>query len=164
MTIVEQTKAEIERRLKEYWEICFHDVKVYNEDSNVRELKELLSFIRTIEESEIQNDLEEAAEKHLDTMFGKGKHQPFYKDLFVAGGKWQKEQDNKLVDIIYQQGIEKGKDDMREQMINEAVDADIMLTLHDKTGDVSLHTGYLPKELGIKCDDKVRIIIVKKEN
>lgn len=51
----------------------------------------------------------------------------------------------------------------REQMMKEAVDADVMLTLHDKTGDISLHTGYLPKELGIKCDDKVRIIIVKED-
>lgn len=33
--------------------------------------------------------------------------------------EWQKEQDDKLVDIIYQQGIEKGKDDMKEQMIKE---------------------------------------------
>ena len=51
----------------------------------------------------------------------------------------------------------------KEQMMKEAVDADVMLTLHDKTGDISLHTGYLPKELGIKCDDKVRIIIVKED-
>jgi hypothetical protein len=51
-----------------------------------------------------------------------------------------------------------------EQMMQKAVKADVMLTLHDKTGDVSLHTGYLPKELGIKCDDKVKIIIVKEEN
>ena len=78
--------------------------------------------------------------------------------------QWQKEQDDRLTDIIYQQGIEKGKDEMREQMFKKSVEADIMLTLHDKTGDVSLHTGYLPKELGIKCDDKVRIIIIKEEN
>lgn len=51
-----------------------------------------------------------------------------------------------------------------DKMMKDAVKADIMLTLHDKTGDVSLHTGYLPKELGIKCDDKVKIIIVKEEN
>lgn len=58
-------------------------------------------------------------------------------------------------------GFKAGAEWDREQMMKKAVEADVMLTLHDKTGDVSLHTGYLPKELGIKCDDKVRIIIVK---
>lgn len=133
-----------------------------NAEGYVWALDDILSFLSTLEsEKHVPADLEEAAEKYLDKLFGKGKHQSFYKELFITGGKWQKEQDDRLVDIIYQQGIEKGKDDMKEQMMKEAVEADIMLTLHDKTGDVSLHTGYLPKELGIKCDDKVRIIIVK---
>lgn len=35
---------------------------------------------------------------------------------FIAGAEWQKEQDDKLVDIIYQQGIEKGRDEMRETL------------------------------------------------
>ena len=50
--MIQKIREEIERRLKDYWEICFHDVVAFNEDSNVRELKELLAFIRTLEESE----------------------------------------------------------------------------------------------------------------
>lgn len=68
------------------------------------------------------------------------------------------------IDKSFDAGIKEGYRRCREQMIQEAIDADVMLTLHNKTGDVSLHTGYLPKELGIKCDDKVKIIIVKEEN
>ena len=68
------------------------------------------------------------------------------------------------IDKSFDVGIKEGYRRCREEMMKGAVDADIMLTLHDKTGDVSLHTGYLPKELGIKCDDKVKIIIVKEEN
>ena len=68
------------------------------------------------------------------------------------------------IDKSFDAGIKEGYRRCREEMMKKAVDADIMLTLHDKTGDVSLHTGYLPKELGIKCDDKVRIIIIKEEN
>lgn len=49
MNTIDKIRAEIERRLKDYWKICFHDVKAYNEDSNVRELKELLSFLDTLE-------------------------------------------------------------------------------------------------------------------
>lgn len=72
-------------------------------------------------EKPVPADLEEAAEKHLDTVFGKGKHQPFYKVLFVAGGIWQKEQDDKelsdLLTIAHLQGAEQ----MKEQMMKEAV-------------------------------------------
>ena len=68
------------------------------------------------------------------------------------------------IDKSFDAGIKEGYRRCREQMIQEAIDADVMLTLHNKTGDVSLHTGYLPKELGIKCDDTVKIIIVKEEN
>ena len=92
-----------------------------------------------LHEEKISNDLEEAA-----SIFSKNAsndHNYHYLRIgFIFGAKWQK-----------------------ERMMKEAVEADVMLTLHDKTGDISLHTGYLPKELGIKCDDKVRIIIVKED-
>lgn len=67
------------------------------------------------------------------------------------------------IDKSFDAGIKEGYRRCREQMLQEAVDADVELILHDKTGDVRLHTGYLPKELGIKCDDKVRVIIVKED-
>ena len=57
--------AEIERRLKDYWEICFHDVKTYNEDSNVRELKELLTLIESLQREQPEVDLEEYIENEI---------------------------------------------------------------------------------------------------
>ena len=72
--LIQTIKAEIERRLKDYWKICFYDVKTYNEDSNVRELKELLSFICTREESEKkamnQDGLEEEIKRYYDDWDG----------------------------------------------------------------------------------------------
>lgn len=65
MSIKEQLKAEIERRLTDYWNMCFHDIKTYNEDSNVRELKELLGFIQTLEEEPIYEELE----REIDRFF-----------------------------------------------------------------------------------------------
>ena len=41
-------------------------------------------------------DLEEAAEEYLDKLFGKGRHQPFYKELFTAGAKWQENKDQEM--------------------------------------------------------------------
>jgi predicted Mrr-cat superfamily restriction endonuclease len=39
--------------------------------------------------------------------------------------EWQKAQDDKMVDIIYQQGIEKGKDEMKEQMMKKAIEEEV---------------------------------------
>ena len=91
---------------------------------------------------EPSEDLEEASSKFATITTSDGVSVEFLDEKlsFQEGAKWQK-----------------------GQMMKEAVKADVMLTLHDKTGDISLHTGYLPKELGIKCDDKVRIIIIKED-
>ena len=61
----EKLIAEIERRLKDYWGICFHDVKAYNEDSNVRELKELLTLIESLQREQPEVDLEEYIENEI---------------------------------------------------------------------------------------------------
>ena len=62
-------------------------------------------------------DLEEAAQHHSEQYRPHWPNQvrPVY-DSFIAGAKWQKEQDDRLVDIIYQQGIEKGKDEIRKTL------------------------------------------------
>ena len=101
-------------------------------------------------DSEAPKELKEAAVNIADELLVKPKDYALSAkadywngayDGIIAGAKWQK-----------------------EQMMMDAVDADVELILHDKTGDVRLHTGYLPKELGIKCDDKVRVIVLPKED
>jgi len=42
----------------------------------------------------LPSNLDEAAENHLDGVFGKGTHQPLYKSLFIAGAEWMAEQIN----------------------------------------------------------------------
>ena len=66
------------------------------------------------EQPDVDSDLEEAANEFANqdcvTFISRKKG-------FIAGAEWQKEQDDKMVDIIYQQGIEKGKDEMRKKAI-----------------------------------------------
>ena len=99
--------------------------------------------------SETPNDLEKVAVYHSNSWYCSA-----LKELnetgtgcdgiaaaFIAGAKWQK-----------------------EQMMKEAVEGDIGMTLHDKRADLYVRSkGYLPESLGIKCNDKVRIIIVKED-
>lgn len=222
--LITQFRTEIERRLKDYWKICFHDVKTYNEDSNVRELKELLSFLSTLESkkpmnqgldkeieeisihvpcseftheseyvdlldwlkeqftyfydlgcrhtaekydeieynrqrasgsSEIPKDLEEAAEKYAgDSVSDEGMMEVA---AFIAGAKWQKEQDDKelsdLLTIAHLQGAEQ----MKEQMMKDAVDA----TLDNTAYPTRLWFNTYLSEYS--NNDKVHVIIVKED-
>ena len=130
------------------------------------------------------NGLEEAARKYGFEEYLKrcnGGEYGTSEDAFIAGAKWHAEHTPLPEDtVLFNKGVAEGRrlaeeelsdlltiahlqgaNQMKKLMLMEAVEADVMLTLHDKTGDVSLHTGYLPKELGIKCGDKVRIIIIK---
>lgn len=104
-----------------------------------------------IEESEkpVHADLEEAVEEY------EKKHTYQRYD----GGGLTPEYDATLAEAFIA-----GHNLCREKIIKEAVECDVMLTLHDKTGDISLHTGFLPKELGIKYGDKVHIIIVNEDS
>ena len=115
--------------------------------------------------SEIPNDLEEAAEKHstdydstircvLESSNQKTIWKREHKETFIAGAKWQKEQDDKelseKIAAAYQLGV---KD--KEQMMKEAVE--VMVTTNLANRPVI----YLDQLEGLKYGDKVRIIIVK---
>jgi len=52
---------------------------------------------------------------------------------------------------------------MKDQMMKEAVEGFVGLHLHDKRGDVTVNSGYLPKELGIRPEDKVKLIVIKED-
>ena len=181
--LLAKIKAEIEKTWLEY--------ECYNEDyDKVAEMRwnEFEKVARHLYElgkqsgsSEIPKDLEEAAEISFDEaksltedyidFIAKGltenKPRPigphwfceYAKNRFIAGAKWQKEQDDRLVDIIYQQGIEKGKDEMREQMLKEAVDTVVSL---DAGGFPFIEFGV--GKFGLKVGDKVRVIVLPKED
>lgn len=120
------------------------------------------------EEESLGKTLDEAAEGHVKNKYCLAKLlgaeiKEAVND-FIAGAKWQEEKDQEIIKLAEDHAFLAGADWQKAKMMKEAVEADVKLTLHDKTGDISLHTGYLPKELGIKWNDKVRIIIVKEEN
>lgn len=128
--------------------------------------------------SEIPNDLEEAAEKHLDTMFGRGKHQPFYKELFIAGAKWHADHTPLPEDtVLFNKGVEEGKrlaeeeqadlftivaldaaQRAKEQMLKEAVEGEV-----ESFSDMHQEVTIPLNPTMFKAGDKVRIIIIKED-
>lgn len=100
------------------------------------------------EQEPVSEDLEEAADEWCKTN-NKGialcadKKSHYLAegiDAFIAGAEWQK-----------------------AKMMEGAVEGFVGVHLHDKRADVTVNSGYLPKEMGIKSDSKVKIIIVKEE-
>lgn len=108
------------------------------------------------------NDLEEAAwDCVLDSVdVNNPVLLPKYKELltylFIAGAKWQKEQDEKELSEKIASAYQLGLADKEKQMLKEAVE-----------GFIFQPEDYYPKELIARYDgelkqgDKVRIIIVK---
>lgn len=136
------------------------------------------------------NDLEEAAEEHLNIMFGKGKHQPLYKELFKAGAEWQKEQleKNRLAhcdkltkeeydletdfatEIIekehrqptFTDAINYGMRVMKEYLMNEAVEGFFTKSIDgDTVFAESTALDVDPKS--VKVGDKVKLIVIKED-
>ena len=64
----------------------------------------------------------------------------FAKKRFLAGAEWR-----------------------LDKLMKESVEGFVGVHLHDKTADVTVNTAYLPKSMGIKGTDKVRVIIIKRE-
>ena len=173
--IIQAIRNEIERRIKECEATYPKDKGGYwfpeQEEAYAiaEEYKQLLSFLSTLEsEKPMQEGLEEEIEAYFDSNFGTpwdGCHPigVFELDSMARHfAQWQKEQDDRFVDIIYQQGIEKGKDDMEEQMLKEAVEAKIY---GYDDGSFELIASWLdmPNNSIYKDGEKVRIIIVKED-
>lgn len=94
MTIIEQIKAEIERRIRELDEQI---VDIYDSKAVLRkdELQRLLSFLSALEsENLIPKDLEEASSKFATRIASNGVSVEFLEEKlsFQEGAKWDREQ------------------------------------------------------------------------
>ena len=113
-------------------------------------------FIDNLQEEPASEDLEEAASKYVREDF----HERSRAD-FKAGAEWQKQKNFeelfKSDMTLFKECYEKGRLDMREEMMKDAVDATIL--------DVDAQTiefGLWPEKLlDIKEGDKVKIIVIK---
>lgn len=137
--IIQAIRNEIERRIKiqEYWvgkTLPGTELAFAIKE----ELKQLISFLSTLEsEKPVTADLEEAAKDYTDSSeWLVGENLEHIEAAFIAGAKWQK-----------------------EQTMKEAVNT-----------VVSLEAGGFPfvefgvSRFGLKVGDKVRVIIIKKED
>ena len=122
-------------------------------------------------EAEIQNMLEQYAKftdgrlvmmkpsglEKIARYFAKWGKEQGYREGFLEGAKTQREEDNRLVDIIYQQGIEKGKDDMKEQAVSGT------LAYEPHLRRIIVNLDDIPDGAWNGSETPVEVIIFKKE-
>ena len=96
---------------------------------------------------------------------------------FFAGAKWQEKKDEitlrkffndrnqgdaSFYDLLaYREGHRDGMEEQKEQMMKEAVEGIVSLQFADGTGAVRTTDGFVLN--GLRCGQKVRIIIVKED-
>ena len=112
----------------------------------------------------ISEDLEEAAKKYDEAESWRWEA-PKYprREAFEAGAKWQSKRDQETIETAEDHAFLAGANWQKEQMMKKSVEGFVGVHLHEERADVTVNTGYLPKEMGIKGNSKVRVIIVKEE-
>ena len=157
MSIIEQIRAEVERQ-KGYYRIT----NPYDKRA-IRVCEKLLSFLSTLQEQPVCDGLEEEIVKvcedfvfplyGLDDEFGR----ELINKIARHFAQWQKEKDEAEITFAYADGCTYTMDRLRR----EAVEGVVSLQFADGTGAVRTTDGFLLN--GLRCGDKVRIIIVKEE-
>lgn len=141
-------RAEIERLAKVYQDATWRTVK----GETAKDFRDkLLAFIDSLPD-EPDKDLEEAAEEYI-----KKGYLPVafvVRPAFIAGAKWQAEQDDR--DVVFWKGMKYAIDGMKE----DAVDGIYTKSIDGK--NVFVESGALKIDPeSVKVGDPVKLIIIK---
>lgn len=160
--IKELIRQEVERLFEKYQELEYRaerDCDDYDDDDIAfyqgkrKVCHEILSFLDTLPDEPVTDchDLEEEIKEQI--------YDRFYdlNGIAVIGTSGYAEV--KDMEYIARHFAEWQK----RKMMQGAVEGFVGVHLHDKRADVTVNSGYLPKEMGIKGDSKVKIIIVKED-
>lgn len=161
MDKIEKIREWVKKHKKE--ELVRNSIGVITGQAFFVDTDELLSFLDTISE-ESDKSPEEAAKEYLDEIFGEGKHQQFYKDLFIAGWKCRDDQMPMPEDtVLFNSGVAEGRRLEREDMLGDEIsceidwyDGPILNYPIDQLCEVL-------SKMDIDVGDKVRIIVLKEE-
>jgi hypothetical protein len=152
----------IENRIDE---ICDDGFVLKENQQEYETLTDLEDFINSFPKEPTSESLEEAANfyanTHIEWFDSEGN--PCVMPAFKAGAEWQKQQMKEALQTEY----EKGRFDMREEMMKDVVEGEVVYKIGnaeiaptDVRYKVMSDRVYIPN---VKLGDKVKIIIVKTE-
>ncbi|MBR1436154.1 MAG: hypothetical protein IJ584_13710 [Bacteroidales bacterium] len=128
----------------------------------------LPSFLDSLSEEPVNEDLEEAVEKQIDEALYKWSYddedgiEQYVHDAFIAGAKWQYQKDRGEFAKIKAKTWCEGFDAHKEQMLKDAVEGEVCH--YGVVHNVSVNAEQFIERLNQFPDgEKVRIIIVKED-
>lgn len=118
----------------------------------------------------VSGDLKEAAQRYCQE---KNYMQPLDKepsletltaiDAFIKGAEWKEKKDQETIELAEDHAMLAGMNRMKEEMMKDAVDAEVFVDYNINFGYGSLTANIDLDEQHLKEGDKVKIIIVKTE-
>lgn len=112
--------------------------------------------IKALQEEPVSDDLEEVAHKYAE---GENPTCPCEECLiktFKAGAKWQKEQDQSIIELAEDHAMLAGMEKMKEQIMKDAV----VMEAHEEYGELWGDIRKFNTEKG----KKYKVIIIKQED
>ena len=83
--------------------------------------------------------------------------------IFKAGAKWQEKKDQSTIELAEDHAMLAGMEKMEERMMAKAIDGYVIEDIEEGNGDFLLSAEYLPKSMGLKDQQKVKVILIKGE-
>jgi len=172
MEIIEKIRKKIERMRKEMdndtllasnqqagYLFALAEIQGFLNSLQEETCKESLHIPETCKENQDSLTLDEAAEEYSEGIIGR-EDAFMCKAAFIAGAEWQEKQDEVEKNLKYLYGMDEGARIMKEQMMEDAVEGEIMTN------------GFYPYEPRIVASypncpyafgNKVKLIIVKED-
>ena len=76
---------------------------------------------------------------------------------------WQKTRDQEITETAIHHAYHNGKLEMKEQLMANAIDGFVIDDTEEGNGDFLLSVDYLPKDMGLKDKQKVKVIVIKED-
>ena len=148
----------IENRIDE---ICDDGFVLKENQQEYETLTDLEDFIDSLPKEPASEDLEEAANFYANTHteWFDSEGNPCIMPAFKAGAEWQKQQMKEVLQTEY----EKGRFDMREEMMKDVVDATIFSELKSSDGSLFQVKSDRFRMNSVKISDRIKVIPIKPE-
>ena len=123
-----------------------------------------------MQEEPVSEDLEEAASSFArEDSEGISNPANFYYTvadkarIFKAGAEWQEKKMQSTIELAEDHAMLAGMEKMREKMMKDAVGGYVIEDIEEGNGDFLLSADYLPASMGLKDQQKVKVIVIKDE-
>ena len=144
---------------------CYNEIEPPIKWAYIDDILNLSNVERTVKnwKEPISEDLEEEIVKRWKVLHGSGNPTPFdtFNGIACHFANWQKQQDQSTIELAEDHAMLAGMEKMKEQMMAKAIDGYVIKDVEEGNGDFLLSADYLPKSMGLKDQQRVKVIVIK---